>query len=175
MRDLTFVTTSFPPSIAAATSAEVGYASILTLTQTFPNWIKTLETYTGCGEFIRQVGLLFRKLALTPGFLSILKAISSPGKATEEAAWEAILPAISKLKDVYEFAMQVGMCRESRTSHRCMLTIMLSFSFKFITEAAFPKLVAFLCAEDPTSSFEKYEAFKRECHKPIPILNSNRL
>ncbi len=41
--------------VAAATSAEVEYASFLALTQTFPKWIKTLETYNGCGEFIRQV------------------------------------------------------------------------------------------------------------------------
>jgi transglutaminase/protease-like cytokinesis protein 3 len=73
-----------------------------------------------------------------------LKAISSPGKATEEAAWEAILPAISKLKDMYEFAMQVGMFSNSASAKQ--------------SESAFPKLLAFLSADNPTSSFEKYQA-----------------
>jgi hypothetical protein len=96
----------------------------------------------------------FHRNSLTPVLYS-LKAISSPGKATEDAAWEAILPAISKLKDVYEFAMQVGKWKRKEPQiFHCMLTIL----FLFITESAFPKLVAFLCAEDPASSFEKYQA-----------------
>lgn len=44
--------------LAPATSAEVEYNNIQALTQTFPQWVKALETYTGCGDMIRQVRFL---------------------------------------------------------------------------------------------------------------------
>ncbi len=41
-------------------------------------------------------------------YILLIQAISSPGRASEDAAWEALIPAIAKLKEVYEFTLKLG-------------------------------------------------------------------
>ncbi|KAL3897013.1 MAG: hypothetical protein SGCHY_003705 [Lobulomycetales sp.] len=53
--------------------------------------LESLRSYSGCGEHIR-------------------KAISSPSPETEEAAWNAVCPAVGQLKQFYELAMQIDEC-----------------------------------------------------------------
>ncbi|KAI8893099.1 hypothetical protein BC833DRAFT_609604 [Globomyces pollinis-pini] len=89
------------------------HGKVLQLESTFLDILKSIESYTGCGDQIRA-------------------AISTPSKENDELCWNAILPAVSKLKDYYEFAQQL--------------------------ELLFPKIIGFLCADEPTKSFEKYQA-----------------
>jgi len=53
-----------------------------------PGILDKLFKYTGCGEFIKR-------------------AIQNPNKETEEAAWDAILPAIDILLEFYEFSVEL--------------------------------------------------------------------
>lgn len=41
--------------------------------------------------------------------LPILQAITNPSPETEEAAWNAILPAVDQLKEFYDFSNELGM------------------------------------------------------------------
>lgn len=74
--------------IAPATAAETEYATIQSITQTFPEWIKLLESYSGCGEYIRQVSLC---LPLTPGHLE-------PGKGQRRCCLGSYPPCCLKAK-----------------------------------------------------------------------------
>src|SRR5262249_15212705 len=47
--------------------------------------LASLREYQGCGEYIRQ-------------------AISHPSQASEEAAWDAVCPAVDRLREYYEYA-----------------------------------------------------------------------
>ncbi|KAJ3308909.1 Protein fam49a [Boothiomyces sp. JEL0838] len=60
------------------------------------------------------------------------QAISSPSKQNDDQAWDAVVPCVAKLKEYYEFAQQL--------------------------EQLFPKILGFLCSQDPTVNFEKYQA-----------------
>jgi len=63
--------------------------------------------YSGCEEYIR-------------------KAITTPGPETEEAAWNAVLPAVDQLQEFFDYAMEletwfprllVALCKDSSTKH----------------------------------------------------------
>ena len=41
--------------------------------------------------------------------LFFLKAITTPGPETEEAAWQAVLPAVDQLKEFYDFSLELGL------------------------------------------------------------------
>ncbi|TPX33485.1 hypothetical protein SmJEL517_g03631 [Synchytrium microbalum] len=75
--------------------------------------ISTLRGYSGCGEHIR-------------------KAISTPNKDTEEAAWNAVLPCVLKLKDYYEFSLRI--------------------------EEVYPKVLEFFCQGDLYKQLETCQA-----------------
>jgi len=54
-----------------------------------PNILDRLRKYAGCEEYIR-------------------KAITTPGPETEDAAWEAVLPAVDQLQQFYDFSLELG-------------------------------------------------------------------
>jgi len=56
-----------------------------------PVIIDKLTTYKGCEEAIR-------------------KAITNPGPESEEAAWNAVVPAVEQLKEFYDFALELETC-----------------------------------------------------------------
>lgn len=56
-----------------------------------PVILDRLRKYAGCEEYIR-------------------KAITTPGPETEEAAWEAVLPAVDQLQQFYDFSLELEQC-----------------------------------------------------------------
>jgi len=61
------------------------YAYVLNLLRPTSRILQQIREYQGCGESIRQ-------------------AISSPSPQTEEAAWDAVCPAVDRLREFYEYA-----------------------------------------------------------------------
>jgi len=76
-----------------------------------------LSNYRGCEEFIR-------------------KAITTPGPETEEAAWNAVLPAVEELKEFYDFSLELESC--------------------------FPKLLVALCKNDPKANIAQQQALAKQ-------------
>jgi len=89
------------------------YNYITRLLQPAPQYLDALRNYTGCGDAIRR-------------------AISSPSRETEEAAWAAVCPAVLKLKEYFEFAQAL--------------------------EEAFPRILGFLCTGDVLQNLERRHA-----------------
>jgi hypothetical protein len=87
--------------------------------------LDSLRSYSGCGEYIR-------------------KAISSPSRESEEAAWNAVCPSVGQLKQYYELAMQLGMQRAG-------------FNNVCIDEC-FAKTVQFLCSGPVLENLESCQA-----------------
>jgi len=56
-----------------------------------PAILDQLRKYAGCEEYIRR-------------------AITTPGPETEEAAWEAVLPAVDQLQEFYKFSIELDQC-----------------------------------------------------------------
>jgi len=82
-----------------------------------PVILDRLFKYDGCEEFIR-------------------KAITTPGPETEEAAWNAVLPAVDQLQEFYDFSLEL--------------------------EACFPKLLVALCKNDPKQSLANQQALAKQ-------------
>jgi len=82
-----------------------------------PQIIDRLLKYTGCEEFIR-------------------KAITNPGPETEDAAWEAVLPAVDQLQQFYDFSIELEQC--------------------------FPKLLVALCKNDPRAQLSSHKALAKQ-------------
>jgi hypothetical protein len=82
-----------------------------------PVILDRLFKYDGCEEFIR-------------------KAITTPGPETEEAAWNAVLPAVEQLQEFYDFSLEL--------------------------EACFPKLLVALCKNDPKDSLANQQALAKQ-------------
>jgi len=82
-----------------------------------PVILDRLFKYDGCEEFIR-------------------KAITTPGEETEEAAWNAVLPAVDQLQEFYDFSLEL--------------------------EAVFPKLLVALCKNDPKDSLANQQALAKQ-------------
>jgi len=81
-----------------------------------PIILDKLFKYDGCEEFIR-------------------KAITTPGPETEESAWNAVLPAVDKLQEFYDFSLEL--------------------------ETSFPKLLVALCKNDPKDSLANQQALAK--------------
>jgi len=79
--------------------------------------LNKLSAYKGCEEFIR-------------------KAITTPGSETEEAAWNAVLPAVEELKEFYDFSLELESC--------------------------FPKLLVALCKNDPKANIANQQALAKQ-------------
>ncbi|KAI9106085.1 hypothetical protein DFS34DRAFT_45315 [Phlyctochytrium arcticum] len=99
-----------------ADEAEI-YRYITAIMQPSPGYLDALRAYVGCQEEIR-------------------KAISSPSRETEEAAWSAVCPAVLKLREYYEFALKL--------------------------EEAFPRLWLFLCNGDVLGQLEVRQASAKQ-------------
>jgi len=82
-----------------------------------PQILDRLLKYTGCEEYIR-------------------KAITTPGEETENAAWEAVLPAVDQLQQFYEFSLELEQC--------------------------FPKLLVALCKNDPKSKLSSMQSLAKQ-------------
>jgi len=82
-----------------------------------PVILDKLFKYDGCEEYIR-------------------KAITTPGPETEEAAWNAVLPAVDQLQEFYDFSLEL--------------------------EASFPKLLIALCKNDPKDSLANQQALAKQ-------------
>lgn len=83
---------------------------------TGPQILTALTEYKGCEDFIR-------------------KAITSPSTENEEAAWNAVLPAVEQLKTFYDFSLEL--------------------------ESSFPKLLLQLCKGNVTESLKDQEALAK--------------
>jgi len=82
-----------------------------------PVILDKLFKYDGCEEYIR-------------------KAITTPGPETEEAAWNAVLPAVDQLQEFYDFSLEL--------------------------EGCFPKLLVALCKQDPKDSLANQQALAKQ-------------
>lgn len=82
-----------------------------------PGILDKLFHYDGCEEYIR-------------------KAITTPGPETEEAAWNAVLPAVDQLQEFYDFSLELESC--------------------------FPKLLVALCKNDPKDSLQNQQALTKQ-------------
>jgi len=82
-----------------------------------PVILDRLFKYDGCEEYIR-------------------KAITTPGEETEQAAWNAVLPAVDQLQEFYDFSLEL--------------------------EACFPKLLVALCKNEPKDSLANQQALAKQ-------------
>ncbi|EGG13744.1 FAM49 family protein [Cavenderia fasciculata] len=82
-----------------------------------PKILEKLISYAGCNEYIRR-------------------AITNPGPETEDAAWEAVLPAVDELQEFYDYSLELEKC--------------------------FPKLLVALCKGDPKSSLSNQQALAKQ-------------
>lgn len=78
--------------------------------------LQELLKYEGCEEKIRE-------------------AITNPSPEAEEAAWEAVLPAVDQLQQFYDFSLEL--------------------------ESAFPKLLISLCKDDPKDTLTSQQALTK--------------
>jgi len=76
-----------------------------------------LFKYSGCEEYIR-------------------KAITTPGPETEEAAWNAVLPAVDQLQEFFDYAVEL--------------------------ETGFPKLLVALCKDSAKNSLQNQQALAKQ-------------
>jgi len=93
------------------------HATVAAVLDKGPIILDKLLKYEGCEEFIR-------------------KAITTPGPETEEAAWNAVLPAVDQLQEFYDFSLEL--------------------------EACFPKLLVALCKNDPKDSLANQQALAKQ-------------
>jgi len=82
-----------------------------------PNILDSLQNYPGCEEFIR-------------------KAITTPTPDAEDAAWNAVLPAVQQLKEFYDFSLEL--------------------------DSGFPKLLLALCKTDPQDAIASQQALAKQ-------------
>ncbi|CAG8447582.1 11000_t:CDS:2 [Ambispora leptoticha] len=102
---------------AKPTQAEVGlHSHVSGLLQPTDSLLDSLRRYDGCGELIR-------------------KAISNPTPENEEEAWQAVQPAVAKLKRYFEYSASL--------------------------EDALPELLKALCEGNVRSNIEKYQALTK--------------
>jgi len=82
-----------------------------------PSILEKLHNYAGCEESIR-------------------KAITTPGPETEDAAWNAVVPAVEQLKEFYDFSLELESC--------------------------FPKLLVALCKTNPKENIASQQALAKQ-------------
>jgi len=93
------------------------HATVAAVLDKGPVILERLFKYDGCEEFIRR-------------------AITTPGSETEDAAWQAVLPAVDQLQEFYDFSLEL--------------------------EACFPKLLIALCKNDPKDSLPNQQALAKQ-------------
>jgi len=67
------------------------FATVAEVLNKAPSILDRLRKYAGCEDYIR-------------------KAITTPGPETEDAAWEAVLPAVDQLQQFYDFSLELEQC-----------------------------------------------------------------
>lgn len=93
------------------------HATVADVLNKSPQILDKLLKYIGCEDFIRN-------------------AITHPGPETEDAAWEAVLPAVDQLQQFYEFSIELEQC--------------------------FPKLLVALCKNDPKAQLSSHKALAKQ-------------
>jgi len=93
------------------------HATVAAVLDKAPVILDRLFKYEGCEEFIR-------------------KAITTPGEETENAAWNAVLPAVDQLQEFYDFSLELESC--------------------------FPKLLVALCKDDSKQSLANQQALAKQ-------------
>jgi hypothetical protein len=93
------------------------HATVAAVLDKAPVILDRLFKYEGCEEYIR-------------------KAITTPGEETENAAWNAVLPAVDQLQEFYDFSLELESC--------------------------FPKLLVALCKDDPKQSLANQQALAKQ-------------
>lgn len=93
------------------------YAHVEEVLRKGPELLQTLRTYTGQGA-------------------AISKAISNPGKETEDEAWRAVLPQVAILKEFFEYSV--------------------------VLEETLPKILHSLCSGDPIKNLETKQAITKQ-------------
>ncbi|KAL2916509.1 hypothetical protein HK105_203942 [Polyrhizophydium stewartii] len=113
------------------------YNAVAGLMRAAPGILNDLRSYSGCGEAIRQ-------------------AISNPGKATEDAAWAVVCPAVAKLKDYYDFSCALGNAMGAHAGADQQAPVVSP------TEQLFPRILSFLGNGDASQNFEQSQALARK-------------
>jgi hypothetical protein len=93
------------------------YDTVAAVLNKAPSILEKLQNYSGCEESIR-------------------KAITTPGAETEDAAWNAVVPAVEQLKEFYDFSLELESC--------------------------FPKLLIALCKTDPKHNIASQQALAKQ-------------
>jgi len=93
------------------------HAAVAAVLDKGPTILEQLQGYPGCEEVIR-------------------KAITTPGPENDDAAWNAVLPAVGQLKDFYDFSLSLDEC--------------------------FPKLLLALCKTDPKERIASQQALAKQ-------------
>jgi len=78
--------------------------------------VEHLSNYKGCGDLIR-------------------KAITSPSSENEDAAWAAVLPCVDRLRDFYDYSLELEQC--------------------------VPKLLTALCKDIPVNALQDNQALAK--------------
>jgi len=93
------------------------YTKLAGVMERSPIILEKLFKYDGCEEYIR-------------------KAITTPGPETEEAAWNAVLPAVDQLQEFFDYAMELANW--------------------------FPKLLVALCKDSAKNSLQNQQALAKQ-------------
>jgi len=93
------------------------WTSINEVLKSAPELLERLTNYQGCEEFIR-------------------KAITTNEKEAEDAAWDAVVPAVDELREFYEYSTKL--------------------------ERVFPQLLIALCSEDPKHNLTNKQALAKQ-------------
>lgn len=95
------------------------------------------ELYNSVGEVMSKAPAILDRLLKYKGCEEFIKkAITLPGPETEEAAWEAVLPAVDQLQQFYDFSLEL--------------------------ERVFPSLLVTLCKDDPKSHLSAMQALAKQ-------------
>jgi hypothetical protein len=94
------------------------------------------EVYDGVAKVLDRSGSILEDLLKYEGCEEKIRtAITTPSPEAEEAAWEAVLPAVEQLQQFYDFSLEL--------------------------ESAFPKLLVALCKDDPKDTLSNQQALTK--------------
>jgi len=95
------------------------------------------ELYDSCNEVLSRGPAILNALLAYKGCEEhIRKAITNPTPESEEAAWEAVLPAVDQLQEFFDYATEL--------------------------EDVFPKLLAALCDAQPKHTIQNKQALAKQ-------------
>eukprot|EP00732_Lithocolla_globosa_P005264 Lithocolla_globosa_v1_NODE_5339_length_1258_cov_20.252702.p1 type:complete len:321 gc:universal NODE_5339_length_1258_cov_20.252702:1091-129(-) len=107
------------------------------------------EVYSSVEEVISKgSGLLETLQNYTGQAAAISKAISSPSKETEEAAWNAVVPQVIILKDFYEYSTKLDECIPKLLQELCSGNVIQKLEERQATAKLFADLLHFVLLFD---------------------------